>query len=182
MAESTPNLNPLVELSGGERPKMEKEDSATHFGAKIEAHVEKHGDLVAEKMAGKGLGEVDAVNQGALTRLMSGAGAGGLLEMATIAINFFQNFGIVTEIPIPWPESFKLLFTWLEIFSMDFSVFGGAQLGVWTSIWTGLLVPIWLIWMFDATWRRKFAPFFNEDMEIKAFWKDKDGDPLLSRR
>ena len=50
MADSTPNLNPLVELSGGERPKMEKEDSATHFGAKIEAQAEKHGDLVAEKI------------------------------------------------------------------------------------------------------------------------------------
>jgi len=89
--------------------------------------------------------------------------------MFTIGINFFQNIGIVTEIPISWPESFKLLFTWLEISSMDFSVFGGAQLGVWTSIWTGLLVPIWLIWMFDATWRMEFGNVYVEDKRGAAW-------------
>ena len=50
MSNPIPSLNPLVELSGGERPKVEKEDSVQHFGAKIEAQAEKHGDLVAEKI------------------------------------------------------------------------------------------------------------------------------------
>ena len=103
----------------------------------------------------EGLAATDAVNQDALGKSSTSfatvvSGAGGLLEMINIWIGFLQNFGIVVEIDIPWPESFKAMFTWLEVFSLDFSVFGRAQLGVWTSIWTGLLVPIWLIWIFDA--------------------------------
>ena len=58
--------------------------------------------------------------------------------------------------------------TWLEVFSLDFTIFRGAQLRLWTSIWTGLLVPPWLVWMFDGSWREKFADL--------TFTGDYDGD------
>ena len=140
------SLNPLRTLtrSRGESQK----DFQGGAGADLEKNLEK----IQEKAAGKGFAATDAVNQDALAKsstsfasLMSGAGAGGLLEMITIGIGFLQNLNITMGIDIPWPESFKAMLTWLEVFSLDFSVFGGAQLGVWTSIWTGLLVPIWLI-------------------------------------
>ena len=176
MPNSTPAFNPMKVTTP---EKLERGESQEAFQDGVGADLEKNLEMVVEKGAGKGFAATDAVNQDALGKLnasfatlMSGAGAGGLLEMVTIGINFLQNFDIAMGIDISWPESFKAMFTWLEIFSLDFSVFGGAQLGVWTSIWTGLLVPIWLIWMFDATRRRKFAPFFREYMRIKAFWKN----------
>ena len=151
-------------------PKVKRDCSATHLKEKPEGHAEKHGDLIAEEMAGKGLGEADAVNQGPLAKVLSGQGARGLLETISVSIGFLLNFGMVVEIDIPWPESFKAMPTWLEIFSLDFTIFGGAQLGLCTSIWTGLLVPPWLISMFDASWRRKFGKlFFDEDVEIMVF-------------
>ena len=145
MSNSTPSFNPVVELAVP--GKLEKGESQNDFQGGLGADLEKNLDMVVEKAAGKGFAATDAVNQDALAKsstsfatLMSGAGAGGLLEMVTIGIGFLQNLSIAMGIPIPWPESFELMFTWLEIFSLDFSMFGGAQLGVWTSIWTGLLV------------------------------------------
>ena len=180
MLNSTTKIKPVDEQATPE--KLERGESQEAFQDGLGADVEKKLETVAEKAAAKAAGKqgfaaTDGVkNQDVLGKsafsfanIMSGAGAGGLFEMITIGIGFFQNFSIITGIDIPWPESFKLLFSWLELFSLDFSVFGGAQLGVWTSIWTGLLVPIWLIWMFDATPRRKFAPVFREDMEIWVF-------------
>ena len=98
LRRQSPSFNPILELAGGEQPKVEKKDSAKHFRGKIEAHVEKHGDVFDENMAGKGLGEVDAVNLDALAKLMSGEAAGGLLEGLTIGIGFLLNFGIVMEV------------------------------------------------------------------------------------
>ena len=94
--------NPLtVEMTRLDRPKFEKDCSTAYLKEKIEGHVEKHGDLIAEMMAWKGLGEVDVVNQDALAKVLSGQGAGGLLETISIGIGFFQNFGVVEEIDIP---------------------------------------------------------------------------------
>ena len=174
--ESQEAFKPVVKQATPE--KLERGESQKDFQGGLGADLEKNLDMVVEKGAGKGFAATDAVNQDALAKssttfasLMSGAGAGGLFEMITIGIGFLQNLSIAMGIDISWPESFKALFTWLEIFSLDFSMFGGAQLGVWTSIWTGLLVPIWLIWMFDATRRRKFAPFFAEDMRTWVLGK-----------
>ncbi|GMH50165.1 hypothetical protein TrVE_jg694 [Triparma verrucosa] len=131
---------------------------------KTQTDLEKQAQSAQEKMAGKtGVSATDSVDQNALAEvqtpiagLMSGAGAGGLYEMVTIGIGFLQSFGLVITIDVQWPESFQRLFEWLEVFSLNFA-FGGANLGVCLSIFSGLLVPPWLIWMFDATWRKKFG-------------------------
>ena len=43
-----------------------------------------------------------------------------------------------------WPDNFVKFFHLLEMFYLNFE-FGGALLGVWTTIWTWLLVPPWPI-------------------------------------
>jgi len=50
--------------------------------------------------------------------------------MVSIGIGFLQNFDIAMGIDISWPESFKAMFAWLEIFSLDFSVFGALDIMV----------------------------------------------------
>ena len=99
-----------VEMTRLDRPKLGNDYSTKHLKEKLEGHTKKHGDLMAEKMAGKGLGEVDAVDQDTLAKVMSGQGAEGLLETIDIGIGFLQNFGVNVKIDIPWPESFKAMF------------------------------------------------------------------------
>ena len=50
--------------------------------------MEKHWDLLAEKMAEKSLGEIVTVKKDALDKLMSGQGTGDLLGGITMGINF----------------------------------------------------------------------------------------------
>ena len=100
-----------------------------------------------------------------------------------------------------WPVAFQNFFQWLEFFSLDFGVFGGAQLGLWSTIWTGLLVPLWLIQMFDAGKRENCGATSYQGSHIPAFplqltlfhspacnealsegWRKKYGDPLCTRQ
>ena len=144
------NMYPAIDMA----PEIKKGDSREVFKKTVEGQAESNGVAVVEKISGKdGLGADSAVNQDALTKLMSGQGAGDVLGGITIGIGFLQNLGTVSQIGIPWPESFRKIVGWLEIFSLDFSVFGGEQLGLWTSIMAGLLVSPWLIYMFDRSWR-----------------------------
>ena len=137
----------------GMNPNAEKENSRKDFRGKAEGDLEMLAERLQENATGKeGLGASNAVNQDAVARastpianLLAGSGAGGLLEMSTIAIGFVQNFGLVILIEVCWPTSFEVNFQWLEIFSLDFGAFGGAQLGTWTTIWTGLLRPPGLV-------------------------------------
>ena len=174
-------LNPLnTELN--QRPKAKNEESRNSFSGKAEGDLEKYLETLQAKTTGKaGLGANDAVDQGAVAKastpladLAAGSGAGGLLEMCSIAIGFAQNFGLVITTGVAWPESFLMLFSWIEIFSLDFEAFGGEQLRVWITIWTGLLLPPWLTLMFDVSWRTKFMLIFDEEGFIicKNNWGD----------
>ena len=90
-------------------------------------------------------------NQDMLAKLMSGSGAGKLLTNVMIGIGFLQNFGTVMQIDIAWPVSFQDMFWWLEVFSFDFSIFGEEQFTSTISIFIGLLVSPWCIYVFDRS-------------------------------
>ena len=58
-----------------------------------------------EKAIGKGTGRMDAANsQGAMDKLRGGDNVETLFGKVFIAINFFQNFGLVSLIDLSWPE------------------------------------------------------------------------------
>ena len=63
-----------------------------------------------------------------------------------IAIGFLQNFGLAVLIDVDWPNNFKDIFGWFELFSLNFTIFGGEDLGEWVGIWMGLLLPPFLLW------------------------------------
>ncbi|GMI14447.1 hypothetical protein TrVE_jg13224 [Triparma verrucosa] len=143
-------VNPMIDLEKQESS-LEKQESSlekqesSHFGKQIQNDVEntaqKTMQTAQEKLAGKtGVSQnAPAEVQTPIAELMSGAGAGGLYEMVTIGIAFLQSFGLVITIDVQWPESFQKIFEWLEVFSLNFA-FGGANLGLWLSIMSGLLV------------------------------------------
>ncbi|GMH68230.1 hypothetical protein TrST_g5432 [Triparma strigata] len=164
-ADMIPNPLHEIELEGlatqsAARPVSSKDSSEKNFKQRIK-------DEATKLETGKNLGEVDAVNQDAIRSILSGEGAGGVFEMISIAISFFQNFGLIFMFEIPWPDSFKRLFSWLQIFSFDFEAFGGDQLGIWSTIWAGLLVPLWLILMFNDAGRKRFgAPWFTREGDL----------------
>ena len=132
-----------------------------------------HAEEQAREAARKGLGtgananqQAQAgVNAEALGRVMSGGMGGMELERLNIAINWLQNVGLVMIIDVPWPESFKKWFRWVEMLGLDFDVFGG--MGESVSIALGLLVPVWLIYEFDAGlfWERTY---FGHRFESKS--------------
>ncbi|GMI00831.1 hypothetical protein TrLO_g13556 [Triparma laevis f. longispina] len=117
-----------------------------------------------EDIASKGqkTDATDAVNTEALGKAM---GEGGVhLERLNIAISFFQSFGLVGMLKLPWPESFRKIFlAWLELFSFNFTnYFEG--MGKELTVASGLLVQIWLIWELDCGLyreRTKFAFMFG---------------------
>ena len=61
----------------------------------------------ARQVAGKGLGggakAEQGVNTEALGRLMNGGASGVQFERISIAINFFQSFGLLGLIKLNWP-------------------------------------------------------------------------------
>ena len=99
---------------------------------------------------------------------MSGGGAGGVFETFTIAIAYIQSFSLAIKIDVPFPDSLKAFFAWLDIFSFSFDVFGREGIGLWVSIFVGALLPPWLIFAFDAGMRTKFGPpeFFTWQGDI----------------
>jgi hypothetical protein len=44
-----------------------------------------------------------------------------------------------------------------NFFALNFKIFGGEDLGFWLTSISGLLLPIWVVWMFDMTRRKKFG-------------------------
>ena len=86
----------------------------------------------AGRAAGKGLDSGAKAEQGvnteALGRLMNGGASGIKFERISIAISFFQNFGLLGLMKLNWPSSFQTLFKLLEPLRLDlslFAVFGG---------------------------------------------------------
>ncbi|GMH61068.1 hypothetical protein TrST_g373 [Triparma strigata] len=136
-----------------EKGKLEKEESIKAFSKAVK----KEAARAARKGLGGAVGAKQGVNTEALGRF---EGGGGSLERLTIAINWAQNFGLVMVFDVAWPESFKKWFKWIEMLGLDFDVFGG--MGEDVSIALGLLVPVWLVWEFDAGlfWERTYYVFF----------------------
>ena len=59
---------------------------------------------------------------------MNGSTSGIQFERISIAINFFQNLGLLGLMKLNWPSSFQMLFKLLEPLRLDlslFAVFGG---------------------------------------------------------
>ncbi|GMH98631.1 hypothetical protein TrVE_jg11953 [Triparma verrucosa] len=166
-----PTAPPNVpKITGGlDRIELAKEKSEKHFSKAVEDGARGNLELMQERAIARGLGgNARTANQDAFTRLLSGGGAGGIFETVSIAISFLQNFSLTIKIDVSFPESLKALFAWLEIFSFDFDIFGREQLGIWFSIFIGLLFPPWLIFTFDSGLRTKFGPpaSFTEDGDI----------------
>jgi len=137
----------------------------------VASHLSMEAEKVAEKTVGRNIEATQGVNMEALD--------GQLIDKISIAINFVQSFGLTILIDVEWPDSFKNLFSWIEVFSLDIGIFGGEELGEWIGIWIGLLLPIFLIWMFDCgvfRERKRFGTFFLLD-EDKYGELDND-DPL----
>ena len=74
-----------------------------------------------------------------------------LYEAVSISLNFFQNFGLVGLMAVPWPESFKNWIRFLDVFRLDIAPFAGECFGFWLTAFTGLLFPVWLLVMFEPT-------------------------------
>ena len=90
------------------RVDLEKGESIKELDRRAQEEAERNAGRVQEKAAGKDLAEVDAANNsGAFDKLASGKGVGQLFETISIALNFFQNFGLVGLLSVPWPESFR---------------------------------------------------------------------------
>ena len=151
-------LNPVAIEMAGRRSEgaAEIEGASKDFVKTLEGHAAKQFETAHEKVGAasrgeRGLGEVDAVNQDALSKVATGGSATGLFEKLTIAINFLQNFSLVVIIEVEWPEEFKKLVGWLDVFSLDLSglSFGGESLGLWITNLAGLLVPLWLVVLLD---------------------------------
>ncbi|GMH84797.1 hypothetical protein TrST_g231 [Triparma strigata] len=147
----------------GEKIHPEENSEENEFREHIRGQVK---SVAAKTLKAEGADAKEAVNTEALSKLMDGGGVP--LERLNIAINYLQNFGLVLVIDIPWPESFKKWWTWVEALGLDFNVFGG--MGEEISIVLGLLVPAWLVWEFDAGlfWERMYFGFvfMNRNGEV----------------
>ena len=94
----------------------------------------------AFRSRGRGVSAVDAFQTSTTATGSFLHSSGSLQETLTIAINFLQNFSLVTLLQVPWPPWFKRLFGWMEIFMLDFEFIGGAK---WVVIMCGLaIIPL----------------------------------------
>lgn len=74
------------------------------FDQKGRDEMERNVGKLQEKAAGKGLGEPDAADgKGAVTTLQGGEKIETLFGKIFISLNFFQNFGLVGLMDLPWP-------------------------------------------------------------------------------
>ena len=57
----------------------------------------------------------------------------------------------------------------LDFFALDFNVTGGKEMGFWATVATGLIVPIWTIFLLNVGLRKKFgsARLFDHAKESK---------------
>ncbi|GMI04716.1 hypothetical protein TrLO_g13936 [Triparma laevis f. longispina] len=79
-------------------------------------------------------------------------------------------------IDVEWPESFKEFFSFFEAFSFSFDIFD--VIGEEVSIAMGLLVPVLLIYEFDAGLfreRREFKVWRSVDfLDSFLFWDENE--------
>ena len=115
--QSSLNLEEDIEVEEAER-----RESIDRFVDKFSEEVTK----TTENVVLKSQNATDAFSSSTLRKLFTGAGTGHLFETVSIFINFVQNFGLSILINIPWPASLKGIFTWVEMFNLNISIFGGA--------------------------------------------------------
>ena len=95
------DLIPGLEIGEGGRRESGRKEVKEKARNQVESGVEKS----QEKATGTGMdGRAAADSQGATNKLKGGNNVETLFGKIFIGINFFQNFGLVGLMEVPWPE------------------------------------------------------------------------------
>ncbi|GMH86286.1 hypothetical protein TrVE_jg9121 [Triparma verrucosa] len=151
--------------------KIDQDKSGDHVAA--ETVVNRSAEGTADAVArGRGVSAADAFQISSTAPGGFLHGSGSLQETLTIAINFLQNFSLVTLLQVPWPPWFKFLFGWMEIFMLDFEFIGGAK---WAVIMCGLaIIPLLVLESDHGLFRT--GRFKRKDYQSVERWVGDNGE------
>ncbi|GMH97670.1 hypothetical protein TrVE_jg4295 [Triparma verrucosa] len=158
---SASTSNPLtVEMS--EIARDIEEGSTKGNSNDVKSFAESQAEAVAEKgFKAQGSSGIDAFKADRVSAMFQGAGS--QLEMITIAVNYFQSFGLVLALDLEWPHEFKFLFGWIETFAFELKLPTDMT---WAGIIVGLMVAPILIVQFNMRKYPRQVKGTEENMKI----------------